>query len=44
MAVCREWAESIKHDLGEISKETFIFFRPYIYIYTGLEQVSGIRD
>lgn len=28
MAVCREWAESIKNYLGEISKETFIFFRP----------------
>lgn len=44
MAVCREWAESIKNYLGEISKETFIFFRPKKKKNTGLEQVSGIRD
>lgn len=25
MALCREWAERIKNDLGEISKETVSF-------------------
>lgn len=46
MALCREWAERIKNDLGEISKETVSFSsgKKKKKKNTCLEQVSGIRD